>query len=50
MTNSSIIGFSSITSNEGWLLKIVSKSVVPDLGKPIRKIGFFSLVFNLGIG
>ena len=36
------MGFSSMTSIFGWLLKIVSKSVVPDLGKPIINIGFFS--------
>ena len=34
-----IKGFSSITSISGWLLKIVSSSVVPDLGKPIKKTG-----------
>ena len=34
-----MIGFSSITSTDLFVLKIVSKRVVPDLGKPIKKIG-----------
>ena len=50
-----IIGISSSTSIDGWLLNIVSSKVVPDLGKPIRKygswlssgtLGKFNLIFS----
>ena len=42
-----IIGFSSKTSISGWLLKIVSSKVVPDLGNPIKKTGLFSFIFDV---
>ena len=34
-----INGFSSITSTSGWLLRMVSSNVVPDLGNPTKKTG-----------
>ena len=43
-----IIGISSSTSIDGWLLNIVSSKVVPDLGKPIRKYGSWLSSGTLG--
>ena len=33
------MGFSSTTLISGWLRKMVSSSVVPDLGNPIKNVG-----------
>ena len=44
-----INGFSSKTSISGWLLRIVSSNVVPDLGNPIKKTGEFSIIFVFSI-
>ena len=41
-----IMGFSSKTSISGWLLRIVSSNVVPDLGNPIKNTGEVSNIFD----